>query len=95
MRSAASRTCVPAAAFDNGGKPFLGGRFDIGRGISSGRAVANMPSGQVEMVGATTFGPDHTFGVVVAGSYFRRSAASLDSASTSPLYVDPTTGQES
>ena len=82
------------SAFDNGGKPFLGGRFDIGRWDFQRTRGGNMPSGQVEMVGATTFGPDHTFGVVVAGSYFRRVSASLDSASTSPLYVDPTTGQK-
>lgn len=81
------------SAFDNGGKPFLGGRFDIGRWDFQRTRGGNMPSGQAELVGATTFGPDHKFGVVVAGSYFRRVSASLDSASTSPLYVDPTTGQ--
>lgn len=82
------------SAFDNGGKPFLGGRFDIGRWDFQRVRGGNMPSGQAELVGATTFGPDKKFGVVVAGSYFRRVSASLDSASTSPLYVDPTTGQK-
>ncbi|MCU6455553.1 TonB-dependent receptor [Sphingomonas sp. A2-49] len=81
------------SAFDNGAKPFLGGRFDIGRWDFQRTRGGNTPSGQAELVGATTFGPDHKFGLVVAGSYFRRVSASLNSASTTPLYVDPTTGQ--
>lgn len=82
------------SAFDNGGKPYLGGRADLGRWDFQRVRGGNTPSGQAELVGATTFGPDHKFGVVVAGSYFRRVSASLDSASTTPLYVDPTTGQK-
>lgn len=82
------------SAFDNGGRPYLGGRADIGRWGFQHVRGGNTPSGQAELVGATTFGPDHKFGVVVAGSYFRRVSASLDSASTTPLYVDPTTGQK-
>ncbi len=80
------------SAFDNGGKLFLGGRFDIGRWDFQRMRGGNSPSGQAELVGATTFGPDRKFGIVIAGSYFRRVSASLDSASTTPLYVDPTTG---
>ena len=38
------------------------------------------PSGQAELVASTTFGPDRKFGVVVAGSYFRRDSASPKSA---------------
>lgn len=82
------------SAFDNGGRPYLGGRADMGRWDFQRVPGSNTPSGQVELVGATTFGPDHKFGAVVAGSYFRRVSASLDSASTTPLYVDPTTGQK-
>lgn len=82
------------SAFENDGKAFLGGRFDIGRWDFQRTRGGNTPSGQAELVGATTFGPDHKFGVVVSGSYFRRVSASLDSASTTPLYVDPTTGQK-
>ncbi len=82
------------SAFDNGGKLYLGGRADMGRWSFERTRGGNTPSGQAELVGATTFGPDHKFGVVVAGSYFRRVSASLDSASTAPLYVDPTTGQK-
>ncbi|WP_242098693.1 TonB-dependent receptor [Sphingomonas sp. CROZ-RG-20F-R02-07] len=82
------------SAFDNGGKPYLGGRADIGRWDFQRTRGGNTPSGQAELVGATTFGPDHKFGVVFSGSYFRRVSASLDSASTTPLYVDPTTGQK-
>lgn len=81
------------SAFDEGGKPFLGGRADIGRWDFQRTRGGNTPSGQAELVGATTFGPDHKFGVVVSGSYFRRVSASLNSASTAPLYVDPNTGQ--
>ncbi len=82
------------SAFDNGGKPYLGGRADIGRWDFQHTRGGNTPSGQAELVGASTFGPDHKFGVVVAGSYFRRVSASLDSASTTPLYVDSNTGQK-
>jgi TonB-dependent receptor len=82
------------SAFDSGGRPFVGGRFDIGRWASQRTRGGNPPSGQAELVGATTFGPDHKFGVVVAGSYFRRISASLDSASTTPLYVDPASGRK-
>lgn len=80
------------SAFDGKGRPFVGGRFDIGEwdfGRVRGRAG---PSGQAELVASTTFGSDQKFGVVVSGSYFRRDSASLNSASDNYLYFDPATG---
>jgi TonB-dependent receptor len=81
------------SAFDNGGKSFVGGRVDIGRWDFRRTRGGNPPSGQAELVGATTFGSERQFGIVVAGSYFRRVSASLDSASTTSLYVDPASGR--
>ena len=80
------------SAFDKGGKPFVGGRFDIGRWDFQRTRGKAGPSGQAELVASTTFGPDRKFGVVVAGSYFRRDSASLNSASDNYLYFDQTTG---
>lgn len=80
------------SAFDGGGKPFLGGRFDIGKWDFQRTRGKATPSGQAELVASTTFGPDRKFGVVVAGSYFRRDSASLNSASDNYLYFDPATG---
>jgi TonB-dependent receptor len=50
------------SAFDNGGRPYLGGRADMGRWDFQHVRGGNTPSGQAELVGATTFGPDHKFG---------------------------------
>ena len=80
------------SAFDRGGKPFVGGRFDIGTWDFERTRGKPTPSGQAELVASTTFGPDRKFGVVVAGSYFRRDSASLNSASDNYLYFDPTNG---
>ena len=80
------------SAFDNGGKPFIGGRFDIGKYAFERTRGSETPSGQAELVASTTFGPDDRFGVVVSGSYFRRDSASLNSATDNYLYFDPTTG---
>nr|WP_243848328.1 TonB-dependent receptor [Sphingomonas insulae] len=78
------------SAFDGGGKPFVGGRFDIGQ-WQFGRTRGNRaPSGQAELVASTTFGPDRKFGAVVSGSYFRRDSASLNSAIDNYLYFEPT-----
>ncbi|WP_230483493.1 TonB-dependent receptor [Sphingomonas sp. Leaf21] len=79
------------SAFDGGGKPFVGGRFDIGKWDFERTRGKAGPSGQAELVASTTFGPEHKFGVVVAGSYFRRDSASLNSASDNYLYFDPAT----
>lgn len=80
------------SAFDKGSKPFVGGRFDIGRWDFQRTRGKAGPSGQAELVASTTFGPDRKFGVVVAGSYFRRDSASLNSASDNYLYFDQATG---
>ena len=80
------------SAFDGKGKPFIGGRFDIGKWDSDRVRGNEGPSGQAELVASTTFGSDHQFGVVVSGSYFRRDSASLNSASDNYLFFDPTTG---
>lgn len=80
------------SAFDGRGKPFLGGRVDIGRWDFRRTRGDVKPSGQAEVVAATTFGPEHTFGMVVSGTYFRRDSASLNSASDNYLYFDPVTG---
>jgi len=80
------------SAFDGGGKPFIGGRFDIGKWDFERTRGKAGPSGQAELVASTTFGPDRKFGVVVAGSFFRRDSASLNSASDNYLYFDPSTG---
>ncbi|MDQ1231275.1 TonB-dependent receptor [Sphingomonas sp. SORGH_AS_0879] len=80
------------SAFDGGGKPFVGGRFDIGKWDFERTRGKAGPSGQAELVASTTFGPDRKFGVVVAGSFFRRDSASVNSASDNYLYFDPSTG---
>ncbi len=80
------------SAFDGGSKPFMGGRIDIGAREFDRTRGKPGPSGQAELVGSTTFGPDRKFGVVVAGSFFRRDSASLNSASDNYLYFDPATG---
>ncbi|WP_084253653.1 TonB-dependent receptor [Sphingomonas pituitosa] len=80
------------SAFDNGGKPFVGGRFDIGKYDFERTRGKETPSGQAEVVASTTFGPEGKFGAVVSGSYFRRDSASLNSATDNYLYIDPTTG---
>lgn len=80
------------SAFDGNGKPFLGGRLDIGKWDSERARGKEAPSGQAELVASTTFGSDHQFGVVVSGSYFRRDSASLNSATDNYLYFDPATG---
>ncbi len=80
------------SAFDGTGKPFVGGRFDIGKYDFERTRGKETPSGQAELVASTTFGPEHKFGAVVSGSYFRRDSASLNSASDNYLYFDPTTG---
>ncbi|KQT32011.1 hypothetical protein ASG29_09125 [Sphingomonas sp. Leaf412] len=80
------------SAFDNGGKTFVGGRFDIGKYDFERTRGTRTPSGQVEVVASTTFGPDGMFGAVVSGSYFRRDSASLNSATDNYLYLDPATG---
>jgi TonB-dependent receptor len=80
------------SAFDGDGRTFIGGRFDIGKWDFGRTRGDRTPSGQAEIVASTAFGPDHKFGVVLAGSYFRRDSASLNSASDNYLYFDPTTG---
>ncbi len=80
------------SAFDNGSKPFVGGRFDIGKYDFGRTRGKETPSGQAEIVASTTFGPEGKFGAVVSGSYFRRDSASLNSATDNYLYIDPTTG---
>ncbi|HEX7875066.1 MAG TPA: TonB-dependent receptor [Sphingobium sp.] len=80
------------SAFDGNGKPFLGGRFDIGKWDAERVRSKSTPSGQAELVASTTFGSDHQFGVVVSGSYYRRDSASLNSATDNYLYFDPATG---
>lgn len=80
------------SAFDNGGKGFLGGRFDIGTWDYRRVRHGATPSGQAELIAADTFGPDKKFGFVVSASYFRRDSASLNSATDNYLYFDPATG---
>ncbi len=80
------------SAFDGRGEPFVGGRFDIGQWDFKRTRGNRSPSGQAELVASTTFGPDHKFGAVVSGSYFRRDSASLNSATDNYLYFDPTSG---
>jgi TonB-dependent receptor len=80
------------SAFDGKGKTFIGGRFDIGAWDFERTRGKAGPSGQAELVASTTFGPDRMFGVVVAGSFFRRDSASLNSASDNYLYVNPANG---
>lgn len=80
------------SAFDGGGKPFVGGRFDVGKWDFERTRGEVGPSGQAELVASTTFGPDRKFGVVVSGSYFRRDSASLNSAVDNYLYFDPSKG---
>ncbi|KQN00372.1 TonB-dependent receptor [Sphingomonas sp. Leaf25] len=80
------------SAFDNGGKGFLGGRFDIGTWDYRRVRADATPSGQAELIAAATFGPERKFGFVVSASYFRRDSASLNSATDNYLYFDPTTG---
>ena len=80
------------SAFDGRGEPFVGGRFDIGQWDFKRTRGNHSPSGQAELVASTTFGPDHKFGAVVSGSYFRRDSASLNSATDNYLYFDPMSG---
>lgn len=80
------------SAFDGGGKPFVGGRFDIGQYEFERTRGKETPSGQAELVASTTFGPEHKFGAVVSASYFRRDSASLNSATDNYLYFDQATG---
>lgn len=80
------------SAFDDGGRGFIGGRFDVGKWDYDRVRHAATPSGQAELIVADTFGPDRKFGFVVSGSYFRRDSASLNSATDNYLYIDPATG---
>ncbi len=80
------------SAFEGKGEPFVGGRFDIGQWDFRRTRGNRAPSGQAELVASTTFGADHKFGIVVAGSYFWRDSASVNSATDNYLYFDPVAG---
>lgn len=80
------------SAFEGDGELFVGGRADIGTYDYKQKRRDAGPSGQAELVVSDTFGTDNKFGFVVAGSYFRRDSASLNSATDNYLYFDPATG---
>ncbi|GGB71913.1 TonB-dependent receptor [Blastomonas aquatica] len=78
---------ISRSAFDHKGL-FIGGRANAGWYENERDYSDTTPSGLADLTVTNRFGSQNEFGIVLAGSYFRRDSSSLNSSGDNFLFYD-------